>query len=228
MMSIHYFKHLRKMRGGGEKLNPGINQTIDFIIKCDNKILVSKNPDVTGNISEESLIGTFSSASLINKDINRLAVDINAGILKANDVINEGKTLNEAKKNLVNLTNHDNIDVVIGLLIKKLLQSDKKSKEANNESKKEINTKYEKLITLLNQIKITPVNDDFHDLIGDVRLTQGECVKPINKCIVLTQLFKLDITSEIYNLLPKGIFTLKPFLKDSWFIGHKNLLNKFL
>ncbi len=220
---------MRKMCGGGDTLNPGINQTIDFIIKCQDKILVRKNPDVTGNLNEVALIGTFSSASLYNKVPNRLATEINSGIGTANTAINASKTINEVKSMLVDLTKPENEDVVKGLLIKKLLQPNHSSKNTTtNNNKKAMESSATKLIPLLENVKITPVNNDFHELIGDTRLTQGECAKPNNKCIVLTQLFKLDINMDIYNALLKDKFELKTFLKDSWFIGHKNLLNKVM
>ena len=203
---------MRKMRGGGIPLDKGVNQTVDFIIKNGNNILVSKNVDVTGN-DDFTIIGTFAKSSLYKKGENTLATSIEQGINMANDKLKEGGEIDDVKSKLVNLT--DNTDecktVVRGLLKKKLL-----------------NDNTSELSRLLDTIEIKPVNTEFHEVIGDVRLNKDDCANTNHKCIVLTQLFELDVSNDHKSLFSKDKFEWKPFLKDNWFVGHKNLLNKVM
>jgi hypothetical protein len=210
-------KHMRSMRGGGTRLDPGINQTIDFIIKCGDEILVRKNPEVTGNNDVFALIGTFASASLYNKAPNTITDNIKNGIIKANEEIKKGETLDIAKTTLVNLAYLKNNDVVKGLLIKKLLQQNDSSENKTNSNKNNMKSKAGDLINSLTNIKITPVTTDFYEIKDDVRLNQT--------CKILTQLFTLNITQDVYDLYLKDRFQLIKNL-DDLFIGHKKLLEE--
>ena len=187
-------KHLRKMRGGGG-LNPGLNQAVDFIIYCDNEVLVHPNPNVTDSINNFALIGTFATASLGTNNNGKKILHSQSNNISKGHV--------NAK--LTKLTP----ETALALLKKEL---------------KELNISENILSSL------SPVDDIFHEVSNDKRLTEEKCIdkntKSRNPCKIFTQLFKLKVLTGEKALFENNGCTWKNYKSDDIFSGHRNILIK--
>ncbi len=207
---------MKKMRGGAG-LNPGFNQAVDFIINCGNEVLVSKNKEVTGNDTEYTLIGTFASSSILNRDIigNKVpssetkAVELD--ITSANKSVEISPTLLESFKNktlnLEEVKLHLLTPPTAFLLLKKDLAEKNKNINLQNLSILENN--------------LISVDNKFHYVKDDVRL--ANCNNKPLPCTVVTQLFKVKVDESQKNLFPTP-FEWKKYDDKAIFSGHRTLL----
>jgi len=140
-------KHMKNMRGGGKELNIGVNQCVDFIFKCGNEVLLSRNPNVTNNNNNNNwaFIGTYATSG--SEDGNTQASDIKKGIDNYNKT---GQGLLPVESSTAKI------------LLKKDLG---KFMTVTNDIEKIING-----MTRVNE------KGTFHDVIDDIRLSDGHCL----------------------------------------------------
>ena len=152
---------------GGEGLNAGLNQAVDFIFYVnhndrDNEILTARNFAVAEPPNNLALLGTFASSG--SKNGNEQSQQIKDGIAKYKDTKDDGdlEKLNQANALI---------------LLKKIL----------TEYGIDIST----VEYILTEENIEPVDDKFHTVERDIRLPRCRLDNP--DCEIKTQLFKIKV-----------------------------------